>query len=105
MGQWPHAMASPFNILTSLSLGLVVRRDFLENDSQNFVAKRGRDQNEMSIVAIGCHTQQSRSEASRFTRRKYQWTLDPTQFLFDDGGVLSLICTLRGKRAYDQFKA
>lgn len=33
MGQWQNAIASFFNILTSLSLGLVLRRDFLENDA------------------------------------------------------------------------
>ena len=57
MGHWPNAIASPFNILTSLSLGLVLRRAFLENDATNFVASLQLDQTRMTIGAIGCHMQ------------------------------------------------
>lgn len=69
-GHRPHAIASPFNTLIRLSLRLVLRRDFLKNGAKNSVANHQLDQAQMTIVAIGCHTQHAASQASRIVTRK-----------------------------------
>ena len=70
-----NAIASLFNFLTSLSLGLVLRRDFLENDAKNFVGSLQLDQARMTIGAIDCHTQYVALGAKRNCGKKIE--VDP----------------------------